>query len=133
MIAIEKCLMHCPPVYSPLALKAAYEAGFDSGVEAAANPIYKSLDGKTIINSPLELIDSIGNNLDSAVFRVNHILLHSEKRRLNSDEIEVLRMAQAALSFASVDTKTLCDEGQEIVAKLEKTVTRYEEEFNKKN
>jgi hypothetical protein len=98
--------------------------------ERSDEPVYSSLNGEEVINTPLELMADLGTP-DALTTRIGIILGHAEKRPLTQSEVETLRKAEAALELAPEFEHIICSDGQEIVRELRSLTTRYEKEYRK--
>ncbi len=76
------------------------EAQFQNG-----EPIYTPLDGSSPIQTPVELMASLGGDIQSISTRIELILRHGEKRedhQLTTRENEALRRAQVLIRLAGI-------------------------------
>ncbi len=95
-------------------------------------PIYTPLDGSPPINTPVELMESLGGDVQSIAFRIELILRHAKKREggeLTLAENETLRRAKRLLTIANIKEGYLNDEETRRYYEIESRVYRYENEM----
>jgi hypothetical protein len=100
--------------------------------EGERPPLYQSMDGQTTINNPVELLESVGDPYRGSM-RVSKLIRDSEKRDLTTEEIEKLRMAEAAMNIMPDFEETLCDKGQSIVGDMRRLTREAEEKYRYEN
>lgn len=136
-------LNHCPPVYSPHALAAAYQRGGMAGarmvmdkitsmqqeVSSSENvgPVYTSLDGSVVYDSMNDLMDSLGQNPGDIVVGMLTISRHAQKEPLTVEQYEKLRKGLTLLRLNDITPDDFCEDGQQELAEIERLVAQYEE------
>lgn len=92
-------------------------------------PIYTPLDGSSPINTPIELMESLGGDVNGISMRVELVLRHAKKReegKLTTAENETLRRALTLLRLAHIGEGDLSKEQRRRYYEISDKVSRYE-------
>lgn len=105
------------------------EAQFHPG-----EPVYTPLDGSTPMQTPIELMQSLGGDVRSIATRVELVLRHAKKRegsKLTTAENETLRRALTLFRLANIWEGDLNEEQTRSYYKIQSRVFKYEYEARK--
>ncbi len=136
---------HCPPKYSERYVDGLVGEAFRHGVEAGigitqrlgsarmteksydTGPIYRSADGKVVIDSLSELAFSLGKSSEVAAKKIARIVLIKRAgEQLSEEQIETLRRAKSLMDVTGLPPEVFCEKGQEIVAEMNSIISDFE-------